>query len=193
MTANPIDLVVVDSAPVSKSAFRAYEKQYVRKRMANPDEVRNTILAGQFAGVYISSLAFDYNIDTSDTTTADDGVNCIISFDGYRFKKVAIAVSETEKVVNAAGDVTIADDDATDNFLINNTSGGPINVYLPSAAARTKRIGVTDVAGNAGTYSITILPKSGSGQTIMTGSSYVLDVNGMGLSLRPRASGAGYY
>lgn len=193
MTANPVDLVYIDGVPVSKAAVRGYEKQYVRKRMANPDEVRNTVLAGQFAGVYISSLSFDFNIDVSDTTTADDGVNCVVSLDGYRFKRVAISVSETEKVVVASGDVTIADDETADNILINNTSGGPINVYLPSAAVRTKRIGVSDGAGNAGTYPITLLPKSGSGQTIMTGASYVLDVNGMGLSVRPRASGAGWY
>lgn len=193
MTANPIDIVIVDGVTVSKAAFRSYEKDRVRKRVANAAEVRDTDFTVQFGGLYVAALTADFNLDTTDTTTVDDGVNCIRDFVGNGFFRVALSVAEIEKVITASGNVTIADDESSDNILINNTSGAAINVYLPSAAVRTKRIKIVDVAGNAGTYNITILPKLASGQTIMTGSSYVLDVNGMGLDLRPRASGAGYY
>lgn len=192
MSSNPIDLVLVDGSAVDKSTFRGYEKLRVRQRVANADEIRNTDFSGQFGGLYVAALESNFNIDTSDTTTADDGVNCIRDSAGNGFFKVAVSLTEVEKVITATGDVTIADDDTTDNFIINNTSGGPINVYWPSAAVRTKKMSVTD-NGNAGTYPITNLPKSGSGQTLMTGSSYVLDVNGMGLALRPRANGSGWF
>lgn len=192
MAGNPVDLVYVDGVAVAKSDVRGYEKLRVRQRVADADEVRNTDFSGQFGGLYVAALNADFNIDTTDTTTADDGVNCIRDFAGNGFFRVAVVFSEVEKVIIATGDVTIADDDATDNFIISNTSGGPINVYWPSAAVRTKKMSVTD-NGNAGMYPITNLPKSGSGQTLMTGSSYVLDVNGMGLALKPRADGSGWY
>lgn len=192
MSQNPVDLVYADGVAVSKSAVVALEKETVRRRVGNADAVRNTDWSGQFGGLYVASLNADFNIDTDDTTTADDGVNCIRDIAGNGFFRVAISIIETEKVITATGDITIADDESADNILINNTSGGPINVYWPSAAVRTKKLSVTD-NGNAGTFPITNLPKVGSGQTLMTGASYVLDVNGMGLALRPRADGSGWY
>jgi len=193
MTAHPIDTVIVDNVPVSKSDVRAYTKSRIRQRFASPDEVRDTKLSGQYAGIYVRTLQANFDLDTSDTITEPDGVNCLIDDDGNRFFRVVNTAVETEKVITATGDVTIADDETADNILIDNTSGGPINVYWPSAAVRTKKLYVTDGAGNAGTYPITNLPKSGSGQTLMTGASYVLDVNGMGLALKPRADGTGWY
>lgn len=192
MTANPAELVYPTGAAVRKADVIGYEKLRVRMRVANADEVRNTDFSGQFGGLYVATINGDFNINTDDTTTADDGVNCIRDAMSNGFFRVAISAVETEKVITATGDVTISDSETADNIIINNTSGAPINVYWPSAVVRINKLSVTD-AGNAGTYPITNLPRVGSGQTLMTGSSYVFDVNGMGLTLKPRANGSGWY
>ncbi len=189
---NPVDEVYKNGQPVDKSAVISLWKQRERIVMNDANDVRNTNLSGHFAGMYLRSLDANYKLDTEDTQ-ADDGVNVIIDSAGNHFVKLVQTIAEVDKTITASGDVTIDDDETADNILIDNTSGGPINVYLPDASVRAKRIGVTDVGGNAGTYPITIVPKSGTSQTIMTGSSFVLDVNGMGLSVRPLATGAGYY
>jgi hypothetical protein len=189
---NPIESVYQDGVAVDKAAVRSLWKQRERIAMGDATEVRNANLSGHFGGMYLRSLDANYKLDTEDVQ-ADDGVNVIIDFAGNHFVKLIVSVGEVDKSVTAAGDVTIADDETADNILINNTSGDAINVYLPDAAARTKRIAVFDAGGNAASHPITILPKSGSSQTIMTGSSFVLDGNGMGITLRPLVSGAGYF
>ena len=88
MASNPVDVIIVDGVPVTKSDVRAYEKLRVRKRMGDATEVRNTRLSGQYGGLYISSLQSNFDLDAADTTTPDDGATCIIDFDGNRFKKV---------------------------------------------------------------------------------------------------------
>jgi hypothetical protein len=45
---------------------------------------------------------------------------------------------------------------------VNNTSGGPITITLPAAAANDQTYKIKDVAGNAGTRTITIVPTSGT-------------------------------
>lgn len=191
-TPNPIDAVVVDGVNVYKAAFRSYEKTYVRKTIANADAIMNGDWAGQFGGLHLLSNNADYDIDTSDTTTAPDGDSFVRDDNGILFVKKAVVIPTISKLVTATGDVTIADDESVDEIEISNTSGAPITVYLPSAAVRAKAITITDVAGNALTYPITILPKSGSGQTIMTGASWVIDSNGGGIKLTPNSAKTGY-
>jgi hypothetical protein len=85
--------------------------------------------------------------------------------------------------------LTIADDDTFEIHRINNTSGGAIDVFLPDVTVRTKPIRIIDAAGNAATYNITVKPKAASGQTIMTGVSYVIDSNGASFGADPDTSG----
>lgn len=103
-----------------------------------------------------------------------------------------------QKAVTAAGDVTIADNTGADVIKINNTSGGAINVFLPSAAVRKKRIRIVDVgaagAGNAAANNITVKPKAASGQTVMgSATGYVIDSNGGSIELEPNSDGTGYF
>ncbi len=88
MTDHPIDLVLVDGVNVAKSDVRGLTKLRVRLRMEDADEVRNTKLSLQYGGVYVASLQECFDLDTADTTTADNGTTCIIDFDGNRFKVV---------------------------------------------------------------------------------------------------------
>ncbi|MCK1322160.1 hypothetical protein IVA94_14915 [Bradyrhizobium sp. 156] len=87
MTANPIDTVYVDGANVAKSDVRTFEKGKVRQRVADVSAIRNTDFTVQFGGLYRADTKYDYELDTSDTTTADDGDICVIDLAGNRFKK----------------------------------------------------------------------------------------------------------
>lgn len=191
MTSHPIDLVYVDGSPVSKSFVRSYSKARERLRMADANEVRNTSLSGHFGGVYISSLQTLFDIDTADTTTADDGVNTIIDFDGNRWKRVVFSVAETQRVITAAGDVTLAADDE-DIIVINKTVGAATQVELPDAALRTKAIRIVDGKYDALTNNITVVPKAASGQLIFGASSWIIDGNGGSVKLTPLADGSGW-
>lgn len=89
MTANPIELIagLFTSANVSKADIDAWAKARVAQVLANAAEVNSTNLAGQLM-IKIKALGGDYFLDSTDSTTADDGVTCIISLDGFRFKPV---------------------------------------------------------------------------------------------------------
>jgi hypothetical protein len=90
MTANPIDLVggLTSSANVSKTDLVAWAKARVPQVLADATELRGTILAGKIV-VSLKSSGIVYYLDSTDTTSSDDGVNCIISSDGKRFKPPA--------------------------------------------------------------------------------------------------------
>lgn len=80
---HPADLAIVDGVDVSKASVRSYEKVRNRLRVASAAEIRATDLTLQTAGLDLNG-AF-YELDTSDTTTADDGLVCIIDAAGNRF------------------------------------------------------------------------------------------------------------
>lgn len=88
MTANPFEQIsgITGSGNVPKADFVAFSKARIPILLADPTEVRSTTLAGQIA-IYVQSLGYFFTLDTADTTTADDSVNCIISLDSKRFKR----------------------------------------------------------------------------------------------------------
>jgi len=122
-----------------------------------------------------------------------------VTLDGATFRSIlytdflAAIHTPTQSLVTAAGDVTLLDTEINDVIGINNTSGAAINVFLPDAAVRTKKITIVDKGGNALTHNITVKPKAASGQTIMTGAQYVLDSNGSSIGLTPWSDATGYY
>jgi hypothetical protein len=192
MTANPIDVIIVDGAAVNKSDIRSYEKNRVRQRMADPTEVRNTKLSGQFAGIYVRSLQNSYDLDTTDTTTSDDGVNCIIDFDGNRFKKVTVSTITTraQRIVTASGAVTAAPTD--DIIIINKTSGAATTVNV-DWSAQTRPLTIVDGKGDAGTNNITIVPSAGQTQYGIANYQVIIDGNGGQVTLTPLSGGTGAF
>lgn len=96
MSANPIDLVggLATTANVVKADISAWAKARVPQVLANATEVRNTTLAAQLMLV-LKASGIQYFLDSTDTTTADDGVNCIISSDGFRFKPLSMILPPT--------------------------------------------------------------------------------------------------
>ncbi|WP_315833886.1 hypothetical protein [Bradyrhizobium prioriisuperbiae] len=89
MTANPVELItgIVTATDVVKPDFVAWAKARVPQVMASVTEIRNTNLAGQLM-ISLNTSGYVYLQDTADTSTPDDGVNCIVSADGRRFKIV---------------------------------------------------------------------------------------------------------
>ena len=108
------------------SALLSAEKVYNRKTIADTNAIINGDWSGQFGGLHLLSDNSDWDIDTSDTTTAADHVNFERDANGILFKRVQPTVTVTSKLVTASGNVTIADDEATDEIEINNTSGGAL-------------------------------------------------------------------
>lgn len=85
MTDHPIDTTYVDAAAVSKSTVRSYERDRNR--------IRVTSLATIQGGNYSDTFGFDFgganfDRDTTDTTSADDGVSIIVDIVGTRFKLI---------------------------------------------------------------------------------------------------------
>lgn len=98
----------------------------------------------------------------------------------------------SQRLIDASGDVTISDDESADEIEINNTSGGPITVYLPDVTVRAKPITITDVGINAESKPITVSRKNASSQTVMGGTQYVIDSNGGGIKLTSNSAKTGW-
>lgn len=118
-----IDTVYPDGAPVSKANVRSDDKAGHRRNMASAQSVRDNDLSGQTAGIYVRELQQFYDLDTGDTTTPDDGDECIIDFAGNRFKKLAVGGGGSAEVITydnstsglAASDVQTALDEIVAN------------------------------------------------------------------------------
>lgn len=187
---HPIDVVLVDGDPVAKGDVRSYVKEHTAVAVADANEIRATDFSGQIGGLQLAAVY--YRLDTSDTTTSDDGVNCIIDAAGNRFKKVATIADEVQATIIAAGDVNLeADDD--DVIIIKKTVGSATNINLPSAADRNKPFEIVDGKGDALTNNITIIPQSGESIMATVDYNYIIDSNGGSIRLKPLADGSGWF
>lgn len=81
---------ITTSADVSKTAFIAFVKARTILLMENAAEIQSGDLSGQLQ-VALLSTGRIYALDTTDTTTVDDGVNCIRDANGLGFFLQAIA------------------------------------------------------------------------------------------------------
>lgn len=100
--------------------------------------------------------------------------------------------TRTQRLVTAAGAVTVAADDA-DDILINKTVGAATTVNLPLSASRTKPVKIVDAKGDASTNNITIVPQSGEKIWGTVDYQAIIDGNGGMIELSPRADGTGWY
>lgn len=188
---HPIESVLVDDVNVSKAAVRSYARARNRVRVADADEVRANDFSGQFAGLNVAAIGADFNLDTSDTTTADDGANCIRDAEGNGFFRVAVDTTETQRLVTAAGAVTVAATDA-DIIVVKKTVGAATTVNLPSAADRSRPVKIVDGEGDALTNNITIVPVSGESIAGTINYNWIIDSNGGSARLTPLADGSGW-
>lgn len=104
-----------------------------------------------------------------------------------------IVSGQQQRVVTAAGDVTVASDDA-DVILIKKNVGAATIVYLPPSASRGKPVRIVDRKYDAASHNIDIKPDpaTASGETVMGGTNFVIDSNGAGITLTPLDDGTGW-
>lgn len=88
MADDPIDVAIVDNVDVSKGAVRAYEKTYVELRVSQPSIIQNNDFSGRTGGIYVRSIGVHFEVDLADTTTADDGTQCLVDTAGNRWKAI---------------------------------------------------------------------------------------------------------
>lgn len=94
----PIEAVVVDGVAVPKASLRSFIDAGMVHRFADADALRAADLADVSAAFVAPHI---YVKDAADTTTADDGVACIIDSGGLRFKAQAL-----EAIWRQVGDET---------------------------------------------------------------------------------------
>lgn len=137
MTVNPVELIggLVGSGNVPKADVVSWAKARVPQVFGNADEVRSTTLAGQLVITIKLTGGFWYQ-DTSDMTTADNGVTCIVSADGRRFKPTSIIAPTTVSLGGVFASPAVAD-----QFVTGLDNAGNL---LRSAIERLK------IAGTAG-------------------------------------------
>ena len=165
MTTNPIDVAVVDGEHVPKLNFReAFHQLWLDVPTVAALRAMDTM--GQTA--IIIGTAY-YRWDQADTTTADDGVNCIIDLSGVRrYKKQNMAVdshTHSNATTAAAGFMSAADKQSLSTFTIgvptpliaDVTAGVNFTIFNKTAAPFNGRI--TDY----GFYA----PSGGSGKMVV--------------------------
>lgn len=148
-----IDNVYPTGVPVQKSNVIADDKTGKRRNMAAVDDVRNSDLSGQTAGIYVRAIQKFYDLDTGDTTSPDDGDECIIDLAGNRFKKLDLGsgsgasaaylnVLDFGAVGDGITDDTSAIQDAEDaRSLTGQVLVFPAGVYLNSGIVVDRSLG----------------------------------------------------
>lgn len=152
MTDAPINIVIVDGSAVSKSSVRDYER--TRNR------IRVTALSTIQSGNYSDTFGFDfrgvgYDIDTTDTTSADDGLNVIVDVVGTRFKRVVFNVTSPPQgrlTLTTGVPVMITDVAAATTIFYTPAVGRSVPLYTGTAFVDTDMGGeLSNITTNSST------------------------------------------
>lgn len=165
MAEHPIDSVYRDDLRVAKASVRGFSKERERLRFADADEVRNTKLLGQWGGIYVAELDDDFNYAHGDTTSADDGVDVIVSLDGKRFTRRVLSTPQSAPVYQyETSDTTIDVAPETDILVVRLDTPAPATFNLGAAASRSGR--PVKVIGETADPTNTLTPLTGGGEQI---------------------------
>jgi hypothetical protein len=125
MTANPIELIggITTDTNVPKADIVSWAKARVPQVLANNAEIRSTNLALQQV-VFVKTPGISWYLDSSDNTTEDDDVNCVVSLDNKRFKPLSSIPAPT--TLSLGGVFSLAP--VTNHFLTGiDTDGTPLH------------------------------------------------------------------
>lgn len=169
------------------SALLSAEKVYNRKTIADWNAIANGDWAGQFGGLHLLSNNADYDIDTSDTTTAPDGDNFVRDANGILFVKQPIGFAdEVRRRVTAAGAVAISPS-ADQIVSVAKTVEAATIVNFPSVDDRLdagkRSVLIKNEMSNGALYPLTLTP-AGS-DTIEGQSTFVMDGTRQSVRLWP--------
>lgn len=105
---HPFAAVVVDAADVVKASLRAFIATRTELIVADANELRSLDLADQ-VNVKLNATGRSYRRDTADTTTPDDGINCIFDANSIRFKLLSVALPAATFTFAGNGTTTVFD------------------------------------------------------------------------------------
>ncbi len=88
MADDPVDLAFVDAVDVAKVDVRSLLKNYYELRVSQPSIIQNNDFSGRTGGIYVRSIRVHFEVDLADTTTADDGAQCLVDTAGNRWKAI---------------------------------------------------------------------------------------------------------
>jgi hypothetical protein len=127
-TPNPVDLIGglssgADTGDVSKTDFITWAKQRVRCAVGSASSINNIDFTGQTGNVYVASLKGEYYLDSTDTTSVDDGFNVIVDSAGNRFKPVGRALSVAgANALQVNGSMSVSQENGTTQVTLSNHS-----------------------------------------------------------------------
>jgi hypothetical protein len=107
MTAHPIDLVVVDNHKVVKTDFRTFIRGRTSLVLTTSGEINGLVLVDT---INVTFNGNSYAYDGADTTTAHDGVTCLVDGttpNGRRYKRTSLQMFAGSQISFGNGDVTI--------------------------------------------------------------------------------------
>ena len=163
----------VDTVRPVKAAIRAYMRDQLAHYFATAAEVNATSTAVTKA-ILIGGAPFI--LDAADVTTADDGVNVIVSSDGGRYKRASVA---REKLVANRTYYVRTDGSDANGGLANTAAGAFLTIQkaIDVACALDLSIYSTTVNVGAGTFAkFTCKPYVGTGPISIVGASTTIDV-----------------
>ncbi|XUM25106.1 hypothetical protein ACRAVF_33775 (plasmid) [Bradyrhizobium oligotrophicum S58] len=194
MSANPVDLIsgLTTSDPVSKSDITFWAKGRVPQVLADATEVRNTTLSGQSA-ISLKATGWNYFLDTTDTTTPDDGLVCIISADGKRFKLLGGAFAlDTDGALTANSDARVPSQKAVKTYAMPLSyldTSGTLAANSDSKVPSQKAVKTYAVTGPATSTNNGFARFSGTGGRVLQDHAATIDLTSEVANVLPTANG----
>jgi hypothetical protein len=156
-TPHPAAVVHPTGSNIAKEDVIADDKLHNR-RVADVDEIRNGDWSGQYGVLFVASLDGWFKVDTSDTTTADNGTSVIVDANGLRFKKVSTGERNT-RTITTDGDLTLL---TNDEIVILAPAGGAAARTITIPAGTAKGLDIYDGNGSWNASDVTTFAGAGT-------------------------------
>lgn len=185
------DAIGVNTTAISTESNRAYQQENQRIWAQTITQIRARNTADVALGFYVRDFGKEglFLVDTTDTTTADDGVRTLVDAHGYRYKRSSAVQVINVRNLGAKGDGTTDDTAALqaafDIAGLNSWAGNTRIVYIPSGTYLTGTITVTGsiatVIGDSEFASVLLAKPSITGAVLSVGTSTTINFRSFGI------------